>query len=265
MAYPLDREQRRLAKASRSAEATPLWHVIGGLAGPLLRRLIDFRITNPEKLPGTGAYVITPNHYSNLDPLTTGYLVWVMGRVPRFLAKASLFKKGPLGWLLRATGQIPVARSGSGRAGADRQQPLAAAADLVSQGHAVIIYPEGTLTRQPELWPMRGKTGAVRTALENDIPIIPMAHWGVQDIMPRYSKKLALFPRKTVRAIVGDPVDLDRFRGKPLESTLLAEATEAVMVEITRLLEELRGESAPAERWDPSKYGQSETGRFESA
>ena len=109
---------------------------------------------------------------------------------------------------------------------------------------------------------MRGKTGAVRTALEHDIPVIPMAHWGVQEIMPRYSSKLRLFPRKTVHALVGDPVDLDRFRGKPLEAAVLSEATEAVMVEITRLLEQLRGETAPAERWDPAKKGQTETGRF---
>src|SRR5690606_38302936 len=127
----------------------------------------------------------------------------------------SLFKKGPLGAILRGTGQIPVARAGTAASAAERQAPLAAAANLVDDGLAVIIYPEGTLTREPDLWPMRGKTGAVRTALEHDIPVIPMAHWGVQEIMPRYSSKLRLFPRKTVHALVGDPVDLDRFRGKP--------------------------------------------------
>lgn len=262
MVHALNREQRRLAKASRSAETTGLWRFVGGTLEPLLRVLIRFEIRNPEKLPGSGAYVITPNHYSNLDPLTTGYLVYVMGRIPRFLAKASLFKKGPLGAILRGTGQIPVARAGAAASAAERQAPLAAAANLVDDGLAVIIYPEGTLTREPDLWPMRGKTGAVRTALEHDIPVIPMAHWGVQEIMPRYSSKLRLFPRKTVHALVGDPVDLDRFRGKPLEAAVLSEATEAVMVEITRLLEQLRGETAPAERWDPAKKGQTETGRF---
>lgn len=262
MVHALNREQRRLAKASRSAETTGLWRIVGGTLEPLLRVLIRFEIRNPEKLPGSGAYVITPNHYSNLDPLTTGYLVYVMGRIPRFLAKASLFKKGPLGAILRGTGQIPVARAGTAASAAERKAPLAAAANLVDDGLAVIIYPEGTLTREPDLWPMRGKTGAVRTALEHDIPVIPMAHWGVQEIMPRYSSKLRLFPRKTVHALVGDPVDLDRFRGKPLEAAVLSEATEAVMVEITRLLEQLRGETAPAERWDPAKKGQTETGRF---
>ena len=62
----------------------------------------------------------------------------------------------------------------------------------------VVVYPEGTLTRDPDLWPMRGKTGAVRIALEHDIPIIPAAHWGTQALLPRYGKKLSLFPRKTI-------------------------------------------------------------------
>jgi len=104
----------------------------------------------------------------------------------------------------------------------------------------------------------------VRMALEHDVPLIPMAHWGVQQILPRYSKRISLFPRKTVEAIIGDPVDLSRWRGKPVTHELLAEATEAVMVEITRLLEQLRGEQAPLERWDPAAHGQTETGHFSS-
>ena len=96
----------------------------------------------------------------------------------------------------------------------------------------------------------------------HDVPLIPMAHWGVQQIMPRYSKKVSLFPRKSVEAIIGDPVDLTPWRGRPITHELLVEATEAVMVEITRLLEQLRGETAPLERWDPSAHGQTETGRF---
>ena len=260
MVNTLTKAERARARASRRPELTPVWRIAGGIAAPLLRVLIRFEFRDAEKLPAAGAFVMSPNHYSNLDPLTTGYIVWALGRVPRFLAKESLFKKGPLGAILRATGQIPVARNG---AGANRQ-PLAAAANLVDDGLAVIIYPEGTLTRDPDIWPMRGKSGAVRTALEHNIPLIPMAHWGVQEILPRYSSKLSLFPRKTVTAIVGDPVDLDRFRGKPLEASLLSEATEVVMQEVTRLLEQLRGETAPAERWDPAKHGQSETGRFES-
>lgn len=243
----------------RKREKTFGWWVLAAIVVPWLLLLARYRIRNPELLPKQGAFVLSPNHYSNLDPVTTGYYVWKLGRVPRFLAKGSLFRVPVVGWVLRRTGQIPVERRGSGQG----PQPLAAAANLVEDGLAVIIYPEGTLTREPGLWPMRGKSGAVRMALEHDVPLIPMAHWGVQQILPRYSKKLSVFPRKNVEAIIGEPVDLSRWRGKPITHELLAEATDAVMADITRLLEELRGESAPLERWDPSAHGQTETGRFE--
>jgi 1-acyl-sn-glycerol-3-phosphate acyltransferase len=127
----------------------------------------------------------------------------------------------------------------------------------------VVIYPEGTLTRDPDLWPMRGKTGAVRSALQAGIPIIPAAHWGTQHVMPRYAKKISLFPRKTIYITFGDPVDLSAFAGRGLDSKTLAEATDVVMQAITALVEELRGEKAPASRWDPAKNNQTETGRFE--
>jgi 1-acyl-sn-glycerol-3-phosphate acyltransferase len=246
------------AAPRRKGEKSFGWRVIAALVIPLLLFVARYRIRDGEKLPREGAFILSTNHYSNLDPVTTGYIVWKLGRVPRFLAKASVFKVPVLGAILRWTGQIPVERQGSSRSG----QPLAAAARLVDEGLAVIIYPEGTLTRDPELWPMRGKLGAVRMALEHDVPLIPMANWGVQQVMPRYSKKVSLFPRKTIEAIIGDPVDLSPWRGRPLTHQLLAEATEAVMAEITRLLEQLRGEQAPLERWDPAAHGQAETGRF---
>lgn len=248
------------AHPRRKREKTFGWRVLAGLVIPFLLLVGRYHVRHAERIPASGAFVFAPNHYTNFDPLTTAYVLWKHGRVPRFLAKASLFKVPILGALLRGTGQIPVERQGAGH----NRQPLAAAARLVDDGLAVVIYPEGTLTREPDLWPMRGKSGAVRTALEHGVPVIPMAHWGVQQILPRYSKKLSLFPRKDVQVVIGEPVDLDRWRGKPIDQVVLAEATEAVMVEVTKLLEGLRGETAPLERWDPSKRGQSETGRFES-
>ena len=248
----------RPTPARRTREKTFGWRLVAALLIPPLLALARFRIRHGERLPREGAFVLSPNHYSNLDPVTTGYVVWKLGRVPRFLAKASVFRVPVVGAILRSTGQIPVERQGAGHSG----RPLAAAANLVDEGLAVIIYPEGTLTRDPDMWPMRGKSGAVRMALEHDVPLIPMAHWGVQQILPRYSKKVSLFPRKTVEAIIGEPVDLSPWRGKQITHELLAEATEALMADITGLLEELRGETGPSERWDPAAHGQSETGRF---
>ena len=109
---------------------------------------------------------------------------------------------------------------------------------------------------------MRGKTGAVRVALEQSIPLIPAAHWGTQKIMPRYGK-LNFFPRKRVDILFGDPVDLSAFEGRGLDSATLAEATNVLMNAITAVLEELRGEKAPAKRWDPTKNNQGEIGRYD--
>ncbi|WP_051142627.1 lysophospholipid acyltransferase family protein [Gryllotalpicola ginsengisoli] len=227
----------------------------------LLGGSVKFRVAHPERIPARGAYVIAPNHYSEIDPVIVGMMLFRAGRQPRFLAKASLFKIPVVGWFLRRSGQIPVERTGTAAGAAS---PLAAAHELVEKQGIVVVYPEGTLTREPDMWPMRGKTGAARIALEQHIPVIPVAHWGTQQLMGRYAKKVSLFPRKTIDFSVGEPVDLSEFEGRPIDQHVLAEATEKIMAAITAQLEELRGQKAPAGRWDPVEQGQKETGRFES-
>lgn len=225
---------------------------------PIMGAMVKFRFHDREKMPQTGAVVITPNHYSNIDPVVIGVATWYLGRLPRFMAKASILKVPVLGWILRKSGQIPVERGGSTRSSA----ALMAAKELVTKERAVIVYPEGSLTRDPDIWPMRGKSGAVRLALELGIPIVPVAHWGTQNLMARYSKKINVFPRHTIDVKVGDPVDLSEFKDKPLDNKTLTAATTKVMDAITALLEDLRGEKAPATRWNPAEHNQSETGRF---
>ena len=233
---------------------------IAAIAAPLIALLFKLEIEGAEKLPRDGAYVLAPNHYSEADPLAVALAVWKAGRAPRFMAKESLFRVPVLGWVLRVTGMVPVARSSSA---ASARQTLETSETLVRLGRGVIVYPEGTLTREPKLWPMRGKTGAVRLALADDIPVIPMAHWGVQQVMPRYGK-LKLWPlRRRVRVIFGDPVDLSSFRGAGQSANLVA-ATDRVMADVAQLLSQLRNEPAPAERWNPADHGQKETGRLES-
>jgi len=246
-----------VVEQGRVHEKTFIWRFLASLVIPALLFLARYRMRDGHKIPATGAFLLTPNHYSDFDPLVSAYMVWKAGRVPRYLAKASLFRVPVVGAALRATGQIPVDRA---KGGAD---PLNAAKRLVDDGLAVVIYPEGTLTRDPELWPMRGKYGAARLALHYGVPVIPAATWGAQRVLPRWSKKISLFPRKEITTIVGDPVDLSRWAGKHTDQTALAEATAAIMQAITALTEQLRGETAPAKRWDPAEHGQSEFGRIE--
>ncbi|GAA1913989.1 lysophospholipid acyltransferase family protein [Microbacterium aoyamense] len=246
-------------KAPREPRPFVFW-LLASVVVPLVGLIAKIRISG-EKLQPSGAYVLAPNHYSEVDPLIVAVAVWRLGRPPRFMAKESLFRVPVLGWALRSTGMVPVARSSSS---ASAKQTLSASETLVEHGRGVIVYPEGTLTRDPDMWPMRGKTGAVRLALEADIPLIPMAHWGTQAIMPRYGKLRLWPPRRPVMVRVGKPVDLSEFRGRPLTNSLLIEATTHLMNAVTALLEELRDEKAPAERWDPAVHGQKETGRLDS-
>lgn len=236
-------------------ERTVGWHLAAFFVISFLRLVGRYRIRHLERIPRSGSFVLAPNHLTDVDPLVCAFVLWRAKRAPRFLAKASLFRVPVLGGLLRATGQIPVERGSGG--GADS---LAAAGRLVARGGAVIVYPEGTLTRDPDEWPMRGKSGAVRLALEHDIPIIPMAHWGDQKILPRWRKRISFFPRKPVEMIVGEPFDLSPWRGRRDQQSL-TEATAALMAAITALVAELRGEVAPVARWNPAEHGQSEFGR----
>jgi 1-acyl-sn-glycerol-3-phosphate acyltransferase len=238
-------------------EKTLLWRLLAGIVIPALLFLARYRFRDLGKIPAAGAFILTPNHYTDFDPLVSAYAMWKAGRVPRYLAKASLFRVPVLGAALRATGQISVDRA---KGGAD---PLNSAKRLVDDGLAVIIYPEGTLTRDPDLWPMRGKFGAARLALHYGVPVIPAATWGAQHVLPRWSKKISLFPRKDIGVLIGDPVDLSRWAGRYTDQKALAAATAEIMRAITALTEQLRGETAPAERWDPAEHGQSEFGRIE--
>jgi 1-acyl-sn-glycerol-3-phosphate acyltransferase len=250
----------RLGASDEKRRPSVFWP-LAAVVVPLLSLVVKLEIEGAEKIPREGAYVIAPNHYSEFDPLVVALAVWRAGRLPRFMAKESLFRVPVLGAVLRATGMVPVARQSSAAAA---RETLNASETLVEHGRGVIVYPEGSLTREPNLWPMRGKTGAVRLALEADIPVIPMAHWGAQAVLPRYGK-LSLWPlRKPVTVLFGDSVDLDRFRGAKLPPAGLAEATDVVMKDIAGLLSTLRSEPAPSARWNPGEHGQKETGRLES-
>ncbi|WP_309102065.1 lysophospholipid acyltransferase family protein [Microbacterium sp.] len=250
--------------ASRSPEKRrpSLFWPLAAIVVPVVSYLAKVRVIGREKLPREGAFVLAPNHYTEFDPLIVALAVWRLGRAPRFMAKDSLFRIPVLGWILRSTGMVPVARASSASAA---KQTMQQSRQLVEHGRGVIVYPEGTLTRDPDLWPMRGKSGAVRLALAGDIPLIPMAQWGTQHIMGRYQKRISFWPpRKPVQVIIGDPVDLSDLKGRAGDQNVLNEATTRLMDAITALLEQARGEKAPAERWNPATHGQKETGRLDS-
>ncbi|HEY9369958.1 lysophospholipid acyltransferase family protein [Streptomyces sp.] len=205
----------------------------------------DWRGT--EHIPADGGFITAVNHNSYLDPLSYAHYQYNTGRVPRLLAKAALFKGSFVGMMLRNTGQIPVYRETTNALDAFR-----AAVDAIEGGECVAFYPEGTLTRDPDMWPMAGKTGAARVALITKAPVIPVAQWGANLAMPPYAteNKFNLFPRKTLIVQAGPPVDLSRFYGLEPTPDVLREATEVIMAAITEQLEDVRGEKAPQRPYD---------------
>ena len=223
----------------------PWWRLAQIVILPLFNAFVTLRIKPGSTLPADGPFIVAPNHYSEIDPVVMGVAVWKLGRTPRFLAKASLFRIPVLGFYLRKTGQIPVEREARGNSAID------AAHQLMNSGQGVIVYPEGTLTRQPELWPMRGKSGAIRMALETGIPLYPAAHWGTQNLMGRYGKKITVRPRPVIDVVIGEPMDLSKYQGKTATKELLDKATDDLMRQIQTLVSELRGEPAPKTIFQP--------------
>jgi 1-acyl-sn-glycerol-3-phosphate acyltransferase len=211
---------------------------------PLLMLLTKRDWRGWEHFPRTGGFVVAPNHLSHLDPLTFAHFVFDSGHTPYFLGKEAVFRVPVVGAIVRGAQQIPVYRNSGHAAEAFR-----AAVAAVEAGKCVGVYPEGTLTRDPDLWPMVGKTGAARIALTTHCPVVPVAQWGPQEVLAPYSKRLRLFPRTTMHVLAGPPVALDDLYDRPLDAAVLREATERIMAAITGLLEELRGELAPAERF----------------
>ena len=220
------------------------------LLEPVLRLVSRQHWIDGTKIPAQGGCVVASNHVSHIDPFTFAHFLYGHGRIVRFLAKAEVLQLPVVGRLIRATGQIPVYRMTT-----DASKAFTAAVKAVEEGKCVVVYPEGTITREPDLWPMTGKTGAARIALTAGVPVIPVAQWGPQDILAPYAKRPRLFPRKTITVKAGDPVDLDDLRGHKLTPEVLRAATDRIMDAITRELEDIRGAKAPEVRFDPKARG----------
>ncbi|MSY64674.1 MAG: 1-acyl-sn-glycerol-3-phosphate acyltransferase [Actinobacteria bacterium] len=227
---------------------------------PLLNLLGKRNWIGAENLPKTGAAIAVCNHISHIDPLVFTHFLYNNGRAVRYLGKASVFKVPIVGRVLLGAGQIPVERET-----ANASDSLQHAIAFLKAGHLLGVYPEGTLTRDENYWPMKAKTGIARLAIISKAPVIPCAQWGAQVILPAYSKKLKLFPRTKVTVVAGKPLDFSKWYGKENDPVALEEATAYVMRAITILLEDIRGESAPAEIFDPKKSNLPRIGNFKKA
>lgn len=214
---------------------------------PLTRAVARCRFRGLDRIPATGPALVVANHISYLDPVYTAVFVHRARRVPRFLAKHSLWSTPVFGRAMAGSGQIPVYRT-SNEAG----DSLRAAETALDQGKVVLIYPEGTITRDPRRWPMRSRTGVARLVLARDVPIIPVVHWGTLDVYDHYGRRFRPLPRTDVTVTAGAPVDVSPYRGRPVDGELLREVTDEVMRRVRDLLAEVRDEPAPDGFFDTS-------------
>lgn len=190
--------------------------------------------------PTAGGVLIVANHVSEIDTFLIARAVWQSGRVPRFMVKAPVFDWPFAGRILRGAGQIPVHRGTADAAGSLRE-----AAAALEAGEAVVIYPEGTTTKDPDNWPMLAKTGVARLVLTvPDIPVVPFGQWGAH--RSRFTPS-RLVRRRLSLLSVGEPLDLSRFRGKEPTAETLREITDEIMRAVCDEVAALRGETPPAE------------------
>ncbi len=210
---------------------------------PLDNVFFRIRFCHLERVPATGGVIVAINHLSHLDTILMARLVWQSGRIPRFMIKDSVFDKPLLGAIMRGAKQIPVARGTT-----DAAQALQAAVDALEAGEAVVIYPEGTITRDPAQWPMQAKTGLARLILlAPDVPVVPVGQWGAQQ------QKGALLRRRDAAASVGEPLDMTKYRNADVTLSTLREITDTVMSAVRDQVAELRGESAPPVFYRPPR------------
>jgi 1-acyl-sn-glycerol-3-phosphate acyltransferase len=202
---------------------------------------------NIKNIPADQGLILAINHLSYADIFADSLFAYEAGRYPVFLAKSSLFDIKVLGSIIRKLGQLPVYRGQ-----ADAALVLRDAEQGIKNGACVIFYPEATVTRDPDQWPMVAKTGVARLALATGAPVIPIAHWGAQKILPYGSFRPHLVPRTTVQVSAGPPVDLSEWEGQPMTTQVLRAATEKIMKDITALLAGIRGETPPAEPYHPA-------------
>lgn len=214
----------------------------------VLARPVMCLITRPRRWRGAehlpdGPFIVVANHVSVLDPFTLLHFLVDHGVYPSILAKSSLWRYPVLSWVLRKVRAVPVHRGTADASGA-----LVAAESALARGDAVLLFPEGTTTREPGDWPMPAKTGAARLALRTRATVIPVAQWGAQRVIPSQGRGFHPFPPKPVDVVAGPPIDLDDLVDRADDPAAWEEATERIMARVTDQLAEIRGERPPARR-----------------
>jgi 1-acyl-sn-glycerol-3-phosphate acyltransferase len=163
-----------------------------GVVAARLNPFWRFRVVGPARAP-PGRTVVVSNHESNADPFLISFLPWEM----KWLGKASLFRIPVAGWMMRMAGDVPVERGDSDSA----KEAMAACARWLERGVPVMLFPEGTRSKDGQLLPF--KDGAFRLAIETGADVLPVAVTGTSAALPKHSW---VFGRSEGRVTVGTPI-----------------------------------------------------------
>ena len=220
-----------------------------GVLTPIMTPWVKFSVTGEENLPTEGGFLLVSNHLSNVDPLCLCWYFMKRNTAVRFLAKKSMFSVPVFGWIIKGMGLIPVNRDSNPSA------VLAPTREALKAGEVVGIYPEGTLTRDPDQWPMEFKSGAARLALDTGVTVIPLSQWGPQDIMAPYNAKgMDMRPGRRISYHFGAPVDLSDLIGPAgsEDHDVVNAATARILQAVREGVGQLRGLPVPDTVWDPA-------------
>jgi len=219
----------------------PWFQFAAGVLRPLVGFWFNWRFEGLEHIPQEGPLLLACNHISYFDPLAHGYMLLKAHRRPRFLTKSELYGSPFMRRLLEGAHQIRVER------GTGSQEPLERGRRALKDGEAVVIYPEATITRNPDSTPMQGKTGIARLALASEVPVLPIAVWGSRHVWQRDGAHSLRFGRP-IWLKAGVPMDLSEYEDRQDDPQTLRTVTDAIMDELTRLVNDLR--SRYPKRWE---------------
>lgn len=221
--------------------------IVGSVVSAVSRLELTRRAVPDAELPD-GPVIVVANHTSFADGILLALVGRRLGRSLRLMATGGVFRSGLVGPVARRLGFIPVQRGTSSAGGS-----LDAAATALEAGEAVGLFPEGRITRDPQHWPERSKTGAVRLALRTGAPIVPVALVGAQQvvgttgIVTRLLRNTVLRPR--VAVAVGQPIDVRALAGvrgdQPVDDATVRRVADEVMAVLVAQVAELREEPAP--------------------
>jgi len=175
--------------------------------------MFQVRCTGHEHVPSEGGVLVCSNHQSYLDPILVGL---GFTRHSNYLARDTLFRFGPFGWLIGFVNAIPIDREGGGIRG------LKETLKRLKSGEMVLIFPEGTRSRDGNISPV--KPGFLVLARRSRVRLLPVALDGAFDAWPRH----ALLPRPSViRVCIGEPISPD-FAATLNDDQLLAEVESRI-------------------------------------